>query len=172
MILKLTIGKWRFTFSMAPTTRVVGVNSNLPDGKHILMWDLDTGSYEMIKQELLYIQRTYLLPNIYICKTGRKHGYHAFCFKKVTWRTCVAILAATLYLDWNYYKYGIYRGHFTLRVSPKHARHITYLETLRSAYEEDCKPQNLQSWVMYETLQNGWHSNKIELKIFEDAFKR
>jgi len=166
MILKLTIGKWRFTFSMAPITKVVGVNSILPDGDHILMWDFDTGEYDVIRANLRMIQFTFELPNIYICKTGKKHGYHAFCFKKVYWRKCVHILAATPDLDWNYFKYGIYRGHFTLRVSPKHARHITYLETLRSSVPEDCKPENLQSWVMYETLQDGWKSKKAELKLY------
>jgi len=166
MILKLTIGKWRFTFSMAPITKVVGVNSILPDGNHILMWDFDTGSYNDVVNALWYIQGPYQLPNIYICQTGKKHGYHAFCFKRVSWRKCVEILASTRGLDWNYFKYGIYRGHFTLRVSPKHARHITYLETLRSSVPEDCKPENLQSWVQYETLQDNWKSKKVEVKLY------
>jgi hypothetical protein len=166
MIIKLTIGKWRFTFSVAPTTKVVGVNSNLPDGNHILMWDFDTGDYDSIKEELRWMQAMFNLPNVYTCKTGKKHGYHAFCFKALPWRKCVEILAATPTLDWNYFKFGVYRGHFTLRVSPKHARQITYLETLHSGIPEDCKPDDLQNWVQYETLQDGWYSKKVELKIY------
>lgn len=166
MIIKITIYKWRFTFSMAPTTKVVGVDSNLIDGNHVLMWDFDTGSYNQILLGLDYIQDRYNLSNIYIAQTGKKTGYHAFCFKKVSWRKCIEILASTPLLDYNYLKYGIYRKHFTLRISKKHARKITYKDTMRSPVIEDCKPSDLKSWVRYETLQDGWHSKKIEVKLF------
>ena len=166
MIVKLTLGRWRFTFSMAPITKVIGINSNLPDGKHILMWDFDTGTIDEMLHYLNNIQYRYKLPMIRIARTGKKHGYHAICLKRLEWRKVVEILAATQGLDWTYFKYGIYRGHFTLRISPKCFRRISYHSKLFGYGTEDVSPNELTSMVQYETLQNGWKSRKIELKIF------
>jgi len=169
MIIKTTIGRWRFTFSMAPITKVVGINSNLPDGRHILMWDFDTGTIDEIKCILRFIQGTYGLPNIRIAQTSRHGGYHAICLKRVEWRKCVEILSATPLLDWTYFKYGVYRGHFTLRVSPKCFRRITYHSIIQSYALEDVSIKELNSITQYETLEDGWKSRKVELRIFANA---
>jgi len=169
MIIKTTLGRWRFTFSMAPITKVVGINSNLPDGKHILMWDFDTGTIGEIKAILRAIQFIYNLPTIRIAQTGKTTGYHAICLYRVEWRDCVKILAATSKLDWTYLKYGIYRGHFTLRVSPKCFRHITYHSMLVGYPKEDVNMKELNSVTKYETLEDGWKSKKVELRIFANA---
>lgn len=169
MIIKTTIGRWRFTFSMAPITKVVGINSNLPDGKHILMWDFDTGTEAQVMEALMHVRDKYNLPTIRIARTGKEHGYHAICLVRVDWRTCVEVLAATPFLDWTYFKYGVYRGHFTLRVSPKCFRHITYRSMLRGHGLENVSIKELQSVTKYETLEDGWHSRKVELRIFAHA---
>lgn len=166
MIIKITIGSWRFTWSMAPITEVIGVNSNLPDGNHILMWDFDFADIFAIKLELEAIQKRFKLPNIYILKTSPKQGYHAYCFHAVSWKKCVQILASSYMIDWNYFKYGIYRGHFTLRVSPKCGRVIKPFITLLSNVEEDAVIKDLKSWVQYETLADSHKSRKIEVKLF------
>ena len=166
MIIKTTLGSWRFTWSMAPITHIIGVNSNLPDGNHILMWDFDFIDLKDIRVELKIIQRRYELPAIYILKTSPKQGFHAYCFKRVEWKTCVEILAATHHIDWNYFKYGIYRGHFTLRVSPKCGRKIVPDVTLESKFAEDASVTDLKSWVQYETLADTHKSRKVELKLF------
>lgn len=166
MIIKLTIGSWRFTWSMAQITTVVGVDSNLPDGNHILMWDYDMVTKDKVIAELQYTQWKYKLPNIYILKTSKLQGFHAYCFKKVDWRTCVEILASSPSLDWNYFKYGIFRGHFTLRVGSKCGRTITPLLTLESKVAEDATVKDLKSWVQYETLSDHKDSRKLEVKIY------
>jgi len=169
MIIKTTIGRWRFTFSMAPITKVVGINSNLPDGNHILMWDFDTGTIDEMIHYLHHVQFKYKLPNIRIAQTGKTTGYHAICLKRVEWRKCVEILSATPLLDWTYFKYGVYRGHFTLRVSPKCFRRITYHSILTGYAPEDVSIKELNSITQYETLEDGWKSKKVELRIFANA---
>lgn len=166
MIIKVTLGRWRFTFSMAPTTKVVGVNSNLQDGNHILMWDFDTGTEQQIYGALKWIQHEYRLPKIRTARTGKKHGYHAICLTRLPWRLVIAIIASTPLVDYNFIKYGIYRKHFTLRISPKCFRAIHFHKSLTGYRNEDVTIKDLQSWVEYETLQDGWHSKKVELKIF------
>ena len=162
MIIKVRIGKWRFTWSMAPLTDVVGVNSNLPNGNHILMWDLDETNITTVTKELRRIQNKHSLPTIYILQTKPKQNYIAYCFKICTWRKTVEIIAATKGVDWNFFKYGVYRGKFTLRVGPKSGRWpklITYLLGKRKA---NTLPEELKSWIKYETLENGWVSKLHE----------
>ena len=165
MIVKITIGCWRFTWSMAPITNIIGVNSKLEDGNHIIMWDFDATPYYEVRQELMKVQRTYELPTIYITETSKGTGYHAWCFKRVSWRKLVEILAYTKHLDWNYFKYGIYRGEFTLRVSPKCGRKIKYMDIITGEVKGDVTVHDLKSWVKYETLADGRKSKKWSLQI-------
>lgn len=165
MILKVTLGSWRFTWSMAPITKVVGVNSILPDGNHIVMWDFDETDFWTVHDALLRTQRVYELPNIYIMETKKDTNFIAYCFKKLPWRKLVEIIAFTKDVDWNYFKYGVYRGHFTLRVSPKGKRKPMLKAILKSEHKEDAFIQDLRSWVEYETLADGWESKKREIKI-------
>ncbi|GAI61975.1 unnamed protein product, partial [marine sediment metagenome] len=74
---------------------VVGVNSNLPDGNHVLMWDLDETTFDEVFKNLLTVQRIYELPNIYILETKKDTNYIAYCFKKTPWLKVVEILAFT-----------------------------------------------------------------------------
>jgi len=165
MILKITIGNWRFTFSMAPITRVVGVNSLLPDGQHILMWDFDETNFWQVHDALLETQRVYQLPNIYILETKKDTNYQAYCFKAVPWRKAVEIIAFTKGVDWNYFKYGVFRGKFTLRVSPKCGRKPKLVHILKSDIPEDVFIHDLRDWVEYETLADNANQRKIELTL-------
>lgn len=165
MIIKFTIGCWRFTFSFAPITHIIGVDSTLDGDDHIIMWDFDAAKYYEIRNELLRVQRVYALPNIYISETSKDTGYHAWCFKRTSWRKLVEIMAFTKHVDWNYFKYGVYRLHFTLRVSSKCGRKKKYLTTLKSLVPEDVTVHDLKNWVKYETLADGRKSHKIALEI-------
>lgn len=165
MILKLTIAGWRFTWSMAPITKVIGVNSNLPNGNHVLMWDFDESTKEYVTESLLHIQNIYALPNIYILETKKDTNYIAYCFHQCSFRKCVEIIATTKGVDWNYFKYGVYRGHFTLRVSSKCGRKPRLIWTLAGLTPENCTVNELRSWVQYETLADNATTKKIELKV-------
>jgi hypothetical protein len=165
MIIKVTLGRWRFTFSMAPTTKVVGVDSTLKDGNHILMWDFDGHTFDEVVCNLLKVLRRYKLPKIHICETNKDKKYHAVCFKRTPWRKAVEIICATEGVDYNFIKYGIYRNHFTLRISPKCGREIRFAGTIGGIYPEDVSIEELNSFVHYETLEDGWHSRKLEVRL-------
>jgi hypothetical protein len=164
MIFKMRIGHWRITFTIAPVTDVIGVNSLMPDGNHILMWDFDDVYLYDITAVLRMIQHKYHLPNIYILTTGKKRHYIAYCFKRLPWQRVVEIIAATPLVDPNFFKYGVYRDHFTLRVTPKEGRKPKLAEILWSTVPRDCSIDELNSWTKYETLADNAPMKKWELR--------
>lgn len=153
MIKRITIGDLRLTFTAARITKVVGVNSQLGDGRHILMWDFDDTNLEAVKHALKHVQIKYTLSAIYIFETKERTNFVAYCFTALPWRQVVSILAQTKLLDWNFFKYGCYREHFTLRVSSKDGRKIRFMETLNGFEPPNCYREDLKSWVRYETLK-------------------
>lgn len=165
MIYRLRIGRWRFTFTIARTSTVVGVNSLLPDGKHILMWDFDDIPFPEVRTILELVQATYKLPNIYILETKKETNYIAYCFKRLDWRKVVEIITYTPKVDWGFIKFGIFRKQFTLRVTPKTGRRPKLVHTLHSKVAEDCLITDLRHWVMYETLEDGQQVQLRELRI-------
>ena len=165
MIVRLTLGRWRFTFSMAPITKVYGVDSLLPDGNHILMWDFDDTTLQKVIMALQDVQNVYHLPTIYILETKQNRNYIAYCFKKVSWRKAVEIIAFTKGVDWNFFKYGVYREKFTLRVTPKCGRRPKLAWILKSNVPEDVYIDELKEWVQYETLVDGYESKKYEFTL-------
>jgi hypothetical protein len=166
MILKIRIGRWRFTFSMAPLTDVVGVDSTLPDGNHILMWDFDDIPLNQVTHELQSTQYKYNLPKIYLLETKPNQNYIAYCFKNTLWRQTVEIIASCPSVDWNFFKYGVYRGKFTLRVGPKCGRIPKLALILRSDEPETCTVKQLKSWVKYETLEDNYMSKLLQLEVW------
>jgi len=154
MIWRIRIGKWRITFTIAPVTDVVGVNSKLDSGEHILMWDFDGVPLNDIIIEMQRVVSTYELPNIYILETKKNTNYIAYCFKRVSWHKCIEIVAYTRYVDPSFFKYGVYREHFTLRVTPKGERRPHLVYTLKTEEPEDAYITDLKNWVKYETLQD------------------
>jgi len=165
MIIKFKLGSWRFTFTMAPVTKVVGVNSRLPDGNHILMWDFDDTNRFAVSDELSRIQVIYKLPRIYILETKKHINYIAYCFKKCAWRDAIEIIAATHGVDKNFFKYGVYRERFTLRVTPKSGRKPELVAILYSGVPEDVLIADLKSWVQYETLPDGFKSKLVDINV-------
>jgi len=169
MILKLTIGRWRFTFSMAPITRVIGVNSLLEDGNHFLMWDFDDTTLDDVVDALLQVQRIYELPTIYIVESKKDTNFMAYCFKRVSLQKAVEIIAFTKGIDWSHLKYGVFRGSFTLRVSSKCGRKPKLVWKLVSDVPEDVSIPELKRWIRYETLTDHADRRKWELKLFADT---
>lgn len=156
MILRLQLCNYRITLTFAKTTTVYGVNSLLPDGSHILMWDFDGTSIDTVLNELLSVQRTYKLPEIRIAETKPNTNFIAMCMKRCTWHKIKEIIAFTKGVDANFFKYGVYRGKFTLRVTPKSGRSIHYRTTLPSYVKSDVSLEELKSWVKYQTLPDGY----------------
>lgn len=150
--MRTTIGKWRFTLTVARIAKVIGVNSELENGRHILMWDFDGIPLEYVKLELKRVQTRYFLSDIIICRTKEPDNYVAYCFSSQDWQTACEIVCQTTGVDWNFFRFGVYRHHFTLRVTPKNEREIKYADTLEGYRLRDCEPTDLKSWVRYETL--------------------
>lgn len=153
MIKRITIGDVRITFTVARITKVIGVNSQLEDGRHILMWDFDGHSLESVKSALGTVQARYFLSDIYILETKEHTNYIAYCFTALDWRRVVEIIAQTNLVDWNFIKYGVYRGRFTLRVTSKGGGIPKFVTRLEGYELPNCEVPDLKSWVRYETLK-------------------
>jgi hypothetical protein len=171
MMLRFRIGRWRFSLNIVHVTDVAGVNSILPDGKHILMWDFDDASLAQVKANLAEVALRYKLPNIYILNSGLPNHYMAYCLKRVTWQKAVEILAATKGICVTYLRFGVFRGKFTLRITPKDGRRIRLVCILKSPWPEDVKIEEIGSFVKYETLSD-WYRKMMPkmpiLKLRED----
>lgn len=165
MIFRISIFHWRLTFTIAPVSNVIGVNSLLPDGKHIIMWDFDDIPLNVIEVALAWVQYDHDLPNIYILTTGAKDHYIAYCFERCTWRQSIEIVASTLYVDPSFFRFGVYRKKWTLRVSPKESRKPKLVLTLTSPKPETASISELNSWVKYETIADKAPIGKVELNV-------
>jgi len=171
MIKRWDIGTIRMMASINSIVKVVGVNSYLGDGKHILMWDFDDNSYEEVLCALRIVQTRYFLSNIHIAKTKETGGYHAFCFTAVDWRQAVEIVASTFCVDMAYLKWSLFRGRFTLRVSEKMGRIPKKIATLEGYKLPDVEIKDLKSWVVYETV-GGKEWVQIQLRSWSNLLTR
>lgn len=154
MIKRLTIRDIRFTFTVARIVKVGGFNSLLIDGNHILMFDFDDTTLEKVEAALKKVQDKYNLPTIYILETKRDTNFIAYCFKRTKWKQVVTIISEVEGIDWNFFKYGVYRDKFTLRVTDKGHGLPHLVKRLISYFPEDAKVEDLATWVNYETLKD------------------
>lgn len=145
---------YRVTFTFAPVIETVGVNSRIDENHHILMWDLDGQSLRAVVLRLKRVQGQFQLPTISILQSSRGPHFIAYCLKRCTWPEAFRIVAATQGIDLNFFKYGVYRGHFTLRVGFKHGVTPTLVARLPSKVPADLDVDELKSWTRYETLKD------------------
>ena len=141
----------------------MGVNSKVGDDKHILMWDFDKIKKEEVLAVLAPVQYHNNLPNIYVVETKETGSYHAYCLHKTSFQLACAILSCTPYIDMTYYRLGVTRGYWTLRISPKSGRDIKLVDVLKSDVPEDVTVKDLKSFVIYETLPDTARRKKIEI---------
>ena len=163
MIFKIRIGKWKLTITLAPVVDVVGVNSLLPDGNHMLMWDFDDKPLERVMIALVVEQLMHDLPPIYILQTRPKVGYIAYCFTRMPFMKACSIIAETWGICQNFYKWGVFRKRFTLRITPKCGRKPKLAAILPSSTKEEVNVTELQSFVQYETMADGHKGALIRL---------
>lgn len=160
MILRARIRNLRITLTMAHVVDVTGVNSCLPDGRHILMWDFDNTKLDTVMQRLKVVQSMFGLSSIFIFRSSAPDNYIAYCLQAHSWEATRAIIAWTKGIDGNFYKWGIFRKRFTLRVGKKCGSTPKIAAMLVSPIKGDVQVQELQSWVSYETLDSH-HSQVI-----------
>jgi len=152
MIWKAKIGHYKLALTCARIATPIGVNSQLDDGNHILMWDFDGTNLTVVKHSLRYVAARYLLPEIHILETKKNSNYIAYCFASLDWRRVVEIVTQTNGVDWQFIRFGVFRGKFTLRVTPKGIREIKKVATIGGHRLPDVEPGDLHSWAKYETL--------------------
>jgi len=155
MIFKLRFGKWKLTITLARIVDVIGVNSSLADGNHILLWDFDGKTLNFVEESLKIVQLIYDLPTIYVLETKPRRNYIAYCFARVTLQKAAEIIASTKGICWNFFKWGVIRGRFTLRVTSKGTGKPKLALLISSPREAEATIEDLNSWVQYETLPDG-----------------
>jgi len=154
MIKRLRIGSYKMSFSIAKVERVEGVNSTLRDGNHILMWDFDDTTFEKVRDTLLAVQLKYELPRVYILETKEATNYIAYCFARVSFTKAISIVADTEGVDFQYFKFGVYREKFTLRVSAKARGRPRLVCILPGCIANQAGLDDLATWVSYETVKD------------------
>lgn len=168
MIKRFDIGAIRFAISFNTVITVFGVNSYLGNGTHILMWDFDDTTLEDVRQALRKVQARYCLSDAHIFETKEGQNYCAYCFTSVDWQRAIEILAATDHVDMKYLKWSVFRGRFTLRVSPKLGRESHKICKLEGYQLPDVTIDDLKSWVMYETVggKDYWRNQKKNMQLW------
>jgi len=171
LIGRIRVGRWRFTVSMAPVLDCIGVNSKLKDGHHILMWDFDHRTLKQVETALRQVQRKYVLPPIYILQGSNMKSYIAYCFVRMSLHAVSLIIMDTMGVCWNYIKYGIYRGHYTLRISEKQGKRPILVTVLNGLDRPHSTIADLESFVKYETLMDDRFLKMVELDINKGKVK-
>jgi len=152
--IKKRIGRVKASFIIGTITDVAGVNSNLSEGGHILMWEFDSLDLDEVKGWLWTVQAFHGLPAIHISQSHPGGGYHAYSLTRVQWLDSVHIISGTRGVDPGYVSMCAMRGHWTLRLSDKGQGVPRFICTLPSGHPEVASAWELTSWVDYEVWSN------------------
>ena len=107
---------------IARTQSLEGITSLQPEGKHIVMWDLENCSLLKARTVLQDVQVKYGLSDIFIV-SDCENSYRAWCYSKVDFDIFLKILVDCLdILDYNFFYYTVKRRKATLRTSSKKGR--------------------------------------------------
>lgn len=149
----LSKGAWKLYLSLTHSKRLLGVSSLLPSGDHILMWDFDDSWDSTLYSTLGAIQKRFALPRIDILATGKQGHYHAYCFYSTAWPDALRILASTKGLDQQFFRLGVLRGYWTLRIVEKNGFRFRRLPPLESTLgiKIDVSPWLIANFVYYQT---------------------
>lgn len=152
MEIKLFKWNYRFYFNLIFRLKkvelVTGVNSNVGNDIHFLMWDFDDVSLREVLGSLKQVQQVFNLPAISVLKT-KENGYHAYCFKACSFVQARGIIAFTPHVDRHYLAIGSGRGYFTLRFTDVKGRGFKHLLTLPSKVEPDLSYEDVNCFVQY-----------------------
>lgn len=152
MILRHKFRSWRVTFAVVKVEETVGLNSNLPDGNHILMWDFDLITETQMIEELRKLQQVHHLPDIYVFLSSEAGHYHALCLERSTWKDAIAYVNEPEGVDRQWFKGGVVRGYFTLRIGLKHSVEPRAQYKLDGSVAESVSMSELVNYDRYETV--------------------
>lgn len=134
--MKIELLNWRFRiiFDITKLVEVEGVNSVMGDNQHILLWDFDEEKLDIIKLCLEQTQNLFNLSDIYIVESSPEH-YHAYCFRVCDLPQTLFILSSTPHIDMTFFKLGVIRGYWTLRITTKNKDQKFRLVHILKSYE-------------------------------------
>ena len=142
-------------FRVGKLRKVLGANSTLENGKHILMWEFDHVEAHEVTAALLAVQMAYNLPNIHVLTSSEHQGFHAYCLAQETFPQSVAIVASTPLVDWDWVRMCVNRGHWTLRLTDKGNGAPETIMVLHSNEPDEVAPTQITSGVLYEAWERG-----------------
>ena len=131
------------------TQTIEGKTSLQPDGKHIVMWDLDDCTLEQAEETLRNVQKKYDLSDIFIVSDAER-SYRGWCYSKVDFKTFLHILLDVDYLDYNFFYYTVKRRKATLRTNSKKNRPKQQLVNVLESYPVQIPKKALEK-VVYDT---------------------
>lgn len=152
--LRQRVGRHRFSFSHYVVTDQQGVNSKVEDDNHVLLWDFDNTNIEVVRIALGMMQKRFQLPTIHVMWSNGVRSWHAYCLCRMPWRHAVEIVASTPAVDWQFFRYGVLRGAFTLRVTGKNGVYPREVFKLPSRKPESIKLDELKTFVSYEAFES------------------
>ena len=129
----------------------MGVNSQVGPDAHVLLWDFDNLALDLVVTSLVRILGFYNLPQIRVVAGSAPGKYHAYCLERNTWIQTVRILAATEGVCWKFFRFGVMRGKFTLRITGKDGQFPRTLVRIPSHKPETVTLDELSSFVRYES---------------------
>lgn len=159
---KFRIGRFQVSLVAGLVTKVQGVNSNLKDGQHIIMWEFDETDYDKVRQALFAAQTFNHLPDIYIAQSHPGGGYHAYCFRAMSFIESLNIVSGTALVDPNYITMCAMRQHWTLRLTDKGQGQPEYKETLYGYGEPRIGYDDLVGVVEYHAYQKSLGNAPVE----------
>jgi len=140
----IRIGKLQLRAYATILEKRIGICSqkDTREDKHALLIDFDNSSISTIINSLSSLQKKYKLPAIYIVASS-KHSYHAYCFTARKFMEIIHILSDIPELDESYFRLGIIRGYFTLRITSRKGDKFKLVKTLVSVYPNEMLPDSL-----------------------------
>lgn len=130
------------------------------DDKHALLMDFDNSSLSKIINDMYTIQLKYNLPTIYIIASS-SYSYHAYCFTGRPFMQIIHILSDIPEIDESYFRLGIVRGYFTLRITPRKNDKFKIVKILASCFPEEMKREEL-TINEYLTSNKGNKTRRIK----------
>ena len=150
---KIRIGRFQVSLMAGLVTKVQGINSNLKDGDHIIMWEFDETDKMAVLGALQAAQVFHSLPDIHVAESHLGGGFHAYCFKAVSFVKSLNIVSGTALVDPNYITMCAMRQHWTLRLTDKGQGAPQYVKTLYGYGPGSVQYADLLGMVEYHAYQ-------------------
>lgn len=148
---RIALGSLRIYLSITKRQPVLGVNSILADGEHVLLLDFDeVPSPTELEDGLNSFARWHRLPPIYVVESS-EGKYHGYCYHRLDWQRAALLMADCPYVDDMHQRLGIMRQYWTLRISDKAEWYMRRAFATGGYAAETAEPGELQSFVQYDS---------------------